>query len=416
MIGSRMLRMSKFRGKSTVFNVPGFLPLWITGVCWHWGRWAIAFLAAYHVNELTDSPRMVQLTGTAMWAPLLLGGVVGGVIADRFNRLTTIRMQLLALIPAVILVGGLEMLGELRLWVVYPFLIIAGIGWVGDMTSRRSLVLDVVGPNNIDSAMAFESIALASGAAVGNLIGGVVAQNFGVGAAFLMVAFFLLLGLVSLGFMPDAELRPIVSKIERPSPLAELREAVGLAKSNRGLRSIIGVTVLTNFFFFAYFPAVQRIGADLNASPTEIGLIASMSGFGMMVGSAILGWWSPERRGLSYVCGAMFGMVLLIPFALGNSLLAVAGALFLATCGSGFFGATQSTLVLVAVDEKMRGRAMGLLSTGIGALPIGAYALGEISEQVGIRSGVAVMSTTGLCLMILWLVSHPEVLRMRRSV
>ena len=191
---------------------------------------------------------------------------------------------------------------------------------------------------------------------------------------------------------------------------------MGLAKSNRGLRSIIGVTVLTNFFFFAYFPAVQRIGADLNASPTEIGLIASMSGFGMMVGSAILGWLSPERRGLSYVCGSMFGMVLLIPFALGNSLLMVAGALFLATCGSGFFGATQSTLVLMAVDEKMRGRAMGLLSTGIGALPIGAYALGEISEQVGIRSGVAVMSMTGLCLMALWLISHPEVLRMRRSV
>ena len=59
---------------------------------------------------------------------------------------------------------------------------------------------------------------------------------------------------------------------------------------------------------------------------------------------------------------------------------------------------------------------MGLLSTGIGALPIGAYALGEISEQVGIRSGVAVMSMTGLCLMTLWLISHPEVLRMRRSV
>ncbi|MFQ3314657.1 MAG: putative MFS family arabinose efflux permease [Candidatus Poriferisodalaceae bacterium] len=408
--------MSKLRDQRTVFGVPGFLPLWITGICWHWGRWGIAFLAAYHVNDLTDSPRMVQLTGTAMWAPLLLGGAIGGVVADRFDRLATVRVQLIVLVPVVILVGGLEISHNLNLWVVYPFLVIAGVGWVGDMTSRRSLVLDIVGPSRIDSAMALESIALASGAAVGNLIGGFVAQNFGVGVAFLVIAFFLIIGLISLGCMPDLGLPEITPKSERPSPLAELREAVELAKNNRGLRSIIGVTVLTNFFFFAYFPAVQRIGADINASPTQIGLIASMSGFGMMVGSVILGWWSPERRGLAYIGGSMFGMVMLIPFALGNSLLAVTGALFVATCGIGFFGATQSTLVLMTVDENMRGRAMGLLSTGIGALPIGAYALGEIAEYVGIRAGVAIMSATGLFLMVLWLFSHPEVLKMGRSV
>ena len=68
------------------FSARGFAPLWFSGLCWHWGRWAIAFLASYHINQMTGSPRMVQLTGTVMWAPLLLGGAVGGVISDRFDR------------------------------------------------------------------------------------------------------------------------------------------------------------------------------------------------------------------------------------------------------------------------------------------------------------------------------------------
>ena len=112
---------------------------------------------------MTDSPRMVQLTGTTMWAPLLLGGALGGVFADRFDRLRTIQWQLAALVPMVVLVGLLEVTGQLSVWMIYPFLLFAGIGWVGDMTSRRALVFEVVGTQRLDNAMAYEAFALASG-------------------------------------------------------------------------------------------------------------------------------------------------------------------------------------------------------------------------------------------------------------
>ena len=151
---------------------------------------------------MTDSPRMVQLTGTTMWAPLLLGGALGGVFADRFDRLRTIQWQLAALVPLVVLVGLLEVTGQLSVWMIYPFLLFAGIGWVGDMTSRRALVFEVVGTQRLDNAMAYEAFALASGVAVGNLIGGSVAQSFGVGEAFFVVAGLLLVGFITLHWVP----------------------------------------------------------------------------------------------------------------------------------------------------------------------------------------------------------------------
>ena len=68
------------RHERSAIAVRGFLPLLVAGMCWHWARRGIACLSAFWVNDVTDSPRMVQLTGTTMWAPLLFGGAMGGVL------------------------------------------------------------------------------------------------------------------------------------------------------------------------------------------------------------------------------------------------------------------------------------------------------------------------------------------------
>ncbi len=396
------------------WSVKGFAPLWFCGLCWNWARWGIAFLAAYQVNEMTDSPRLVQLKGSALWEPLLFGGVLGGVIADRFDRLRTVRAQLVVLVPCLVAIGLAERAGELRTWMIYPFLILAGVGWVGDMTSRRSLIYELVGPRRVDHAMGVEMASTASGVAIGNLLGGTLADSLGVGAAFLLVAAMMAAGLVALALVPRAAFQD-QSTDDRDSVLVELREAFALARDVRVLRSILGITVIANFFLFAYFPVVQRIGSRLDASAFEIGVLASMTGFGMMAGSYVIIRHDPRWRGLMYAGGVVFGMIMLVPFATAPALWVACTALFLASVGAGFFGATQSTLVLTAVDDQVRGRAMGLLSMAIGALPVGTFLLGEIAEATGARAAVISMVSAGLVAIALWLVLVGDVLKVARE-
>jgi len=422
------------------FSARGFAPLWFSGLCWHWGRWAIAFLASYHVNQITGSPRMVQLTGAIMWAPLLLGGAIGGVISDRFDRRRTVRLQTALLVPFVAVVGLAERAGQLGIALLYPFLLFAGIGWVVDMTSRRALVLDIVGPHRLHKAMAWETMALASGVAAGQLLGGAVADRAGVGAAFLGVAAMLGLGLVLLMWVPHVPpARPAASAADRwsdalrdrifevvplgrageahghirarTSTLTELRAGLRLARTNRSLLSILGVTVMANFFMFAYFPAVQLIGDQVNATASQIGIIGSMTGFGMITGSLVTARWGDGRWGIAYSFGVFVAMAMLIVWALSPNVLIAVITLYVASCGSGLFAATQSTLVLTAVSEEMRGRAMGLLSMAIGALPVGTYVLGEVAQQLGAGTAVILMASLGLAGMTLWLLIRPEVLQ-----
>ena len=416
------------RSSDGAFSAKGFAPLWFSGLAWHWSRWAIAFLAGYHVNALTDSPRMVQLTGAVMWAPLLLGGAIGGVISDRFDRRRTVRTQMALLTPCVALVGLAETQSSLGIWLLYAFLLFAGIGWVVDMTSRRALVLDIVGTQRLHKAMAWETMALSSGVTAGNLLGGTIADQFGVGAGFLGVAAMMCFALVMLLFVPraapptsdtnNATDAGNVANASRPakpatqnSAVAELRIGLRLARSNRGLLSILGVTVMANFFMFAYFPAVQRIGTRLDASPSQIGLIASMTGFGMITGSLVTARWGRGRWGIAYVSGVFLAMSMLIVWANSPNVAFAVVSLYLASCGSGLFAATQSTLVLTIVPEQMRGRAMGLLSMAIGALPIGTYVLGEVAEALGARVAVMAQAGAGIVCLAAWLMRHPEVVR-----
>jgi len=394
------------RAVFSALEVPGFGLLWVSGALWHISRWGIAFLSAYLVNDLTDSPRLVQLTGAVMWTPLLLGGVLGGVIADRFDRRRTVLLQMAIITPLVAVIAVLVERETIEVWMLYPFLFVVGIGWVFDMTSRRSLVFDVVGPAQIDNAMALESLSLSGGIALGTLLGGSVISLFGVGSAFGVVAVLLCVaGLLLWRVDPP----PATVSAGTSTPIADLRDGVRLLRTHRGLVGILGVTVIANFFYFAYFPLVQVIADALDVGAFLTGLLASATGLGMMGGSLLVARLQPRRRGIVYLTGVFLGMALLVGFATLRWYPAALAFLLGSSIGGGLFGSTQSTLVMTTVDAVVRGRALGLLSMAIGALPVGMFLLGELAEVTGPGAAITTFSVAGTVLLAAWKRRHPEV-------
>ena len=355
---------------------------------------------------MTGSPRLVQLAGAVLYLPLLIGGVLGGVVSDRFDRLSTVRTQLLLLVPLTVVVGLLVRTDRLELWMLYFYMFIVGFGWVTDMTSRRALVFDLVGDRRFDSAMAMESLSLSMGMVLGALVGGYAIEVVGIGASYFLIAGFLVLALVML--MP-VESPPTIRRAASDRPAKDLRDAGRMLRTNHGLIGVLGVTVIANFFLFAYFPIIPVLADELEASAFFVGLLLAGTGIGMMIGSLIFTKLQPHRRGLIHLIGLFFALALVVPFALSASYSLALGLIIASGVGSGLFGSTQSTLAVASVPEEARGRALGLLSMAIGGLPLGMYALGELAEQIGPSRALVASATAGLVVLSLWTWRHREV-------
>lgn len=391
-------------------KVRHFPLLFASGWTWNLSRWGVSFIGPFIANDLTGSARMVQLAGVALWSPLLFGGVVGGWISDRFDRRRIVIGQFFVTIPGLMILGWIEITGSLQLWMIYPVLFVTGVGWVFDMVGRRVIVYDLVGPEKIDNALALESSGTAMALAFGALAGGSLIQGVGVGWALIVMGALQVISLTTFVAVPSVTERRQVAA----AGLTALVEGIKMLRTEKNLISILGVTAFVNFFFFSSTPLLQVVGGKFNVGPALLGLLAAMLGIGMFVGSLGVARYHPVRRGFLYVLGSYIAFAFMVGFALAPWYAVSAMFLVIASVGMGFFGSTQSILVMDSVSEERRGRALGLLSSAIGVLPIGMLAVGEIAEVFGASRAVTIAVLTGAVFMTFFLRVRPEAIHQRQ--
>lgn len=391
--------------------VPSFPLIWMSGFLWNLTRWMSIFLGAYMVNDITGSPFQVQLVGGAFFAPMLAGGVAAGVVADRFDRRHTMLWVLAVLGVVAAFMAGVVLNGDVSIWMLYLFVFAVGVGGVVDLTSRRALIFDVVGEDRVTNALALESLGSSTGNMLGAVAAGAIIAVLNVGAAFVLVAAAYLGAFVLLFMVRTVNVQRTITG--GTSVMKEFREGMAYVLHDPAQVSLLGVTVLVNLFFFSFLPLIPVFAEELEVGPFLTGLLGSGLGIGMVLGSLVLASRETQRRGLIYVGGSCLSMVFLVGLALAPWYWVALLALIVAGGGMAGFATMQSALVMVAAGEEMRGRAMGVLSMAIGALPIGMVMLGGVAEAIGPSAGVAVSTLVGLVALVGWNVIRPESLRMR---
>jgi MFS family permease len=387
-------------------RVPGYPRLWASGWLSNLTRWMAVFLVSYLLNERTGSPLLVQLGGAAFYTPILLGGALGGVISDRFDRRISLMTQLALLIPVTILMGVLTLSGHLPIWLLYPFMVVVGAGWVVDMTSRRALVFDMVGAERVTNAMALEAMSQTGGAMLGNLLGGAVINFVGIGQTFLAMS-----TLYTVAWLCLVGLPPVLrghTPASGSSIRAELAAGLRYVRGQRVLLGILGVTVLVNAFYYPYQPLVPAVADDLGANAFWAGLLAASAGFGSLGAASLIAANRQERRGWTYLGGAALALSGILVFAASGQYAVALVGLIIAGAGQACFNTMQGAITLAGATPAMRGRALGIISMGIGVLPIALPLVGLAAQFVGPQAALLGTAGLGLLLLAVWTVRSPE--------
>lgn len=337
---------------------------------------------------------------------MFFAGAMGGVISDRLDRRRTLLGFAALLVPGAIVMAALNLTDSIKVWMVYPYMLTIGFGMVVDMTSRRAMVYDLVGPANLTNALALEALAMTGGTLVGGLAGGTLVSLLGIGEAFVLVAAFYSCSLVALLGVPRVgeKLRTGAG----PNVLQDLRATFALVRNNVTLVSILGVTIIMNAFYFPFTPMVPVFAEQLNVNAFWTGVLAGSPALGSMTGTLLIARGIGIPRGHAYVGGSVVALIFLGIFASASWYPMALVALIFAGVGTSGFATMQSALVMTTAADEVRGRALGLLSMCIGILPFAMLTLGGAAEAFGPSVGVISGVVLGLLLMTIWALRRPE--------
>ena len=144
--------------------------------------------------ELTHSTVSVAIVNLMRAIPMLVLGLMGGVIADRFDkRLVLLIIQTWTLVIYAIMTF-VVISGIVELWHVYAYSFLIGLGFAMNMPVRTAFMPQLVDKANLLNALSLHSVGtnatrLAGPAAIGFII----AITGGVGPAYAISAVFYLM-------------------------------------------------------------------------------------------------------------------------------------------------------------------------------------------------------------------------------
>lgn len=343
---------------------------------------------AVQIYELTGSPLQIGLVSLARALPLVVGVLVGGVLADRRDRRT---LMLVTRLPLTLVAAGLmvnALLPHPQLWVVYVATgltgLLAGLGGPAMMAAIPALV----GTERLAAAGALTAASTQLAALLGPALGGVLVAGPGVAACFAVDAVGFLVFTVALLFVRP--LPPATDATGKGVRQAFAAVADGV-RFVRGHRLIVGLLLIDAAAMVFTMPqALYPVLADeqFGGGPAAVGLLYAAPALGALVGAATSGWTA--RAGGHALVGAVlvwglsltgFGLTSYLPLAL--VLLALAGL------GDLISETLRSALLQHGTPDALRGRVSSLWMVQATVSPaLGNAAVGFLAELSSARAAV----------------------------
>ena len=351
------------------------------------GTLAIEVALLVQVKQLTGSPLAVGLLGMAELVPLVVFGLYGGVLADRFDRRALMRWCEAGLAVCSVLLLVNARLAHPALWPLYALAAVMMALAALQRPSFDASVPRLVSREQLTAASALLSMSQNASFLLGSALGGVLAVTpgpwlvYGLDAASLVVSF---------GFLT------LLDPLPGAAGGAEGAAGAGAPVSDiaAGLRYAVGRQDLLGSYLadlaamiFAYPNALfPFVAAQLHA-PWATGLMFAAPSVGAFGVTVVSGWMSRVRRhGLAIALAAAGWGLAITGFGLSPDLYLALGFLVAAGAADMISGIFRSTLWNQTVPDALRGRLAGveLLSYGVGP-PAGQLRSGAVASLVNTR-------------------------------
>lgn len=342
------------------------------------------------VRSLSKDPFTVSAVAACASAPVLLLTLYAGAIADRVDkRRGLVLTNALALVLALVL-WALTFWKIISVWEVAVLSLLAGAVNAFDIPIRQSMNVEMVGREDLPSAIALNSTAFNGARVLGPAVGGLLIKGVGTAGCFLINA---------LSFGPliwnlrRMNLAPAPERAKRPISLEDVREGFCFVRSHPVLWPLTTLVAMSSMFAFSYGNLLPVFARDVfHTLEGGYSAMLSSAGAGSLLAAAQLAFRGKMGHKGRRLFGGAFGFcVSIAAFSFAPHLFVacaclVAGGYCLLT-----FLTTANTLVQTLAPDELRGRVFSLYSLAlIGAAPLGALFIGKTAQLWGARHAVGI--------------------------
>lgn len=265
--------------------------------------WAAQFVAMIGMSAcIPFLPLYVRTLGVpqadaAFWSSLVYGAPfvmsslltpVWGILGDRYGQKTMVMRAIAGLAVSMTLMGFAP-----NVWVLVALRMFQGAA-SGFVASNNAFVSAQTPQERIGASLATLQTSIAAGSVVGPLLGGVVADAFGMRMVFFVVGSLCAVSLVILWVFLHESRGVVVPR------QARVFKNIRIVLRTRSLRDLLVLLFCTQTALVLVTPVlpyyIQELGAPEASLGSIVGLIVSLVGVGSVISSR---WWGQrsDRRG-----------------------------------------------------------------------------------------------------------------------
>jgi len=350
-----------------------------------WIQWiAQSSLIVYTLHK---PPVVLGIATALQFVPMFLGGMWGGLIADRFDKRRTLiwTQALQAALAAAF--GALVLAGVIQVWQIYVLSFLFGVVTVVDMPARQAFVIEMVGSKEVPNAVSLNSAMFNGGRLVGPALAVILIKIFhGTGPAFLINAASFAAVIFALWAMDGDKLdkAPLA-----PRARGQLREGLRFVVKTRVLLDTLFLITIVATFGFNFTIVLPYLAKTFHGGVGIYGILSAIMAVGAIGGGLFTaGRRKPTMRFL-IATGFVFGVALLAAAYAPTVALEAILLIPVGVASMAFLATANSTLQLSS-PANMRGRVMALYSLlFVGGTAVGGPTAAWVAQTFGPRMGLA---------------------------
>jgi MFS family permease len=358
------------------------------------GTWMQKVAQSWLVLTITGSPLYLGLDAFLGELPILLFTLLGGVVADRYNRRAILLISQCVQLCTAFALAALVYWNVVQVWHILALSFITGTAQAFGGPAYQSLLPLLVEKRDMPNAIALNSMQFNIARIVGPLMAGVALAVWGSAACFGLNGLSFLVVIGSLLALRTIQTLPPRTQ----SMVGEMQSGLLYVRRSPLILTLTFLALCTTMLaspVLTLLPVMARNVFAMDAAGYS--RLMAFSGAGAVVGALGVAWLGRFNRMGSTVLGVQIGLgLVLAAFASSRSLPLSYGLLFVGSIGLMMSFSLLMSLVQLAAPDALRGRVVSIYMMAFrGGMPLGSLAAGYTAN---LTSAPAALAAAGLLL------------------